>query len=93
MLRIVAKIHNDVEKISGVGIQNLCLYLETTTNCPLVNNFISSYLDKSSLFLTNDLIETAALSNIQLFPICVENREEVENTVKVLIEKSNGDGY
>lgn len=89
---MIDKVHKDVEKIEGIGIHNLSLYLETTTNCPLLQMLIKSYLDPSALFCTDDLIETAAVCQVQLYPIQVQNQTDGKLRINELMKAVLQDG-
>ena len=81
-------IHKNVQNLDGIGIHNLSLIAESTTDCPLLREIIGKYYDSSGLFFTDDLVETISLCDVKVVPFLCENQEDHKNKMEKIVSFS-----
>ena len=81
-------IHQSLENLDGIGIHNLSLIAESTSDCPLLREVLERYFDSSTLFSTDDLVETISLCNVQIRPfLCDDHSDYKRKSLKnILLE-------
>ena len=74
--------------MDGIGIHNLSLIAESTTDCPLLREIIGKYYDSSGLFSTDDLVETISLCDVKVVPFLCEDQKDHKNKMEKIISFS-----
>ena len=88
VIALLDLIHKNVQNLDGIGIHNLSLIAESTTDCPLLREIIGKYYDSSGLFSTDDLVETISLCDVKVVPFLCEDQKDHKNKMEKIISFS-----